>query len=1307
MQSHHPLHAGLLISLLISLLLLLLTLLSIDAPSTAKAAPATPTAQPLTAIIQLASRYDHTCALTSSGGVKCWGANWTGQLGDGTTTYRALAVPVSGLTSTATALATGADHTCVVTSTGSVQCWGGNNKGQLGNGTTSTSYLPVTAVGLEDNVSAVVAGAYHTCALTIAGGVLCWGDNEWGQLGDNTQVAHAIPTSVAGLPGGVTALTAGDYHTCALTTAGAVRCWGGNHYGQLGDGTQTTQPLPVTVNTLGVRVIAMTAGNLHTCAILVTGGLLCWGANGYGQLGDGLTDNRLSPAAVVGLSANVVAVAGGGSHTCALQSISGVAQAFCWGANWHGALGDGTLNNHVTPVAVVGLRPGGTALAAGGSHTCALINSGAPPENAPENGVQCWGSSRYGQLGDSTPLYNATPSPVSDLPTGVVTVAVGEHHTCALQNSRLFCWGANGHGQLAIGDYGDTNLPKPVVGLTDTVTAVTAGKYHTCTLTTAGALFCWGGNGYGQLGNGSASDQSGIGAVQNLTTGVKSVDAGGRHTCALDEQGALFCWGANWDGRLGDGTDTQRVTPVAVQSLPSPVTAVAAGDDHTCALTTAGAVYCWGYNDKGQIGDGTTVEQHTPVKVDGLSSGVIAIAVGASHSCALLDKAIGANRVFCWGGNQAGQVGDGTTVSRTKPVAVPGLPPQLRALIADTDQTCAITEAGGVFCWGANRYGQLGDGTTVDRTQPTAVSNLSSGVVALDAGDYHTCAVTTAGSVLCWGLDNHGQLGAGGQRWRTTPVDVVEEGVAPTVTPTATPEATVTATITSSPTVITATPTSTPTRPPAADGDAFEADDTCASAGEITTNGAIQPHTFHQADDQDWVRFAVTAGITYTIEADAPAPSPADLVLALYAQCNSGATQTQDYDFSPNARLTFVAPTSGVYYLRLRNQQSTVYGATVTYQLSVRALTTNHMPGALIIVAGRNKEEDALQSQIHNVTNRVYRLWRNQGYPAERIRYFATDQNLDPDNDGRADVDGLPDQDNLRTAITQWAVDKVGPQQALTLYLMDHGSYDTLYLDEPRRERLSPQQLDQWLTQLEEAAPGVKITVLLEACNAGSFIDPAQSISKPGRVVIASTGAYELAWATHSGAAFSDPLLDGLAMGKTLLSAFYEAKASAGSGLLGQTAWLDDDGDRVPNDPDDGQAAAQLSFRTVGSLGAGDTLWQPYIVWGEVRRPAIAATSSGEIWAEVRDDRGVQTVVAVIYPPSYQAPTAGEELVAGPPPITLQARGSDRYAGTYSDFTESGDYRIFIYALDQEGLHSSPKEIRFNNGSRLFLPLVR
>jgi len=481
-------------------------------------------------------------------------------------------------------------------------------------------------------------------------------------------------------------------------------------------------------------------------------------------------------------------------------------------------------------------------------------------------------------------------------------------------------------------------------------------------------------------------------------------------------------------------------------------------------------------------------------------------------------------------------------------------------------------------------------------------------------------------------------------------------------------------------------------------------------AKPLTTDGLPQQHSFHAQADQDWLRFPVTANTAYIIEGDVPNDSVADLLLGIYDQCSSGALETQDYSYSPDVRLTFTATQSTDYYIRLVNSKADRYGDDVTYQIAVREVAPAATVGALIIVAGRLQEEDALQAQIHKVTDRVYRLWRNQGYPADRIRYLATDLNRDPDSDGKADVHAMPDNANLRQAITEWATGSLQPGQPLTLYLMDHGGYDKFYLDEPRRERLSPQDLDQWLTTLETAVPGVRVTVIIEACNAGSFIDPDKSISRAGRVVIASSGAYELAWATNSGAFFSDALLDGLAMGKTLLGAFYEAQANTRRSPSAQTPWLDDDGDQVPNSGDDGLEAAKVSFRAAGAFDRSAYLWQPYVVQGEARASDNLVTAGAdnrrEIWAEVRDDGKVESVWAVIYPPGYQPPTDSEALVNGPPPITLQARGNNQYAGLYGAFDAVGNYRIVIYALDDDDLHSPAKEFFFANGSQIFLPTV-
>ena len=361
----------------------------------------------------------------------------------------------------------------------------------------ATASIGIIALGAPaasaTSATQVVNGAAHTCALTSSGGVRCWGDNDFGQLGDGQTVSRSLPGIVSGLSSGAQGIAAGASFTCALLTTGGVQCWGLNNSGQMGDGTGKERHVPVNVSGLASGVQAIAAGGAHACALTTTGGLKCWGLNSDGQLGDGTTKTRRTPVDVTGLTSGVTAVALGATHSCALLSTGGVQ---CWGGNTTGQVGNDTTKKQKTPVDVVGLASGVTNIAAGGLHTCARTSAGA---------AMCWGWNQHGEVGDGTKVDRHVPTDVSGLSTGVAAVIVGDQHSCARTGGTVSCWGDNRAGQLGDGTTDESDVPVAVGGLSGVV-GLGAGEVHTCARTNAGAVECWGSNDSGQLGDGTTDD---------------------------------------------------------------------------------------------------------------------------------------------------------------------------------------------------------------------------------------------------------------------------------------------------------------------------------------------------------------------------------------------------------------------------------------------------------------------------------------------------------------------------------------------------------------------------------------------------------------------------------------------------------------------------------------------------------------------------------------------------------------------------------------------------------------------------------
>jgi alpha-tubulin suppressor-like RCC1 family protein len=376
------------------------------------------------------------------------------------------------------------------------------------------------------------------------------------------------------------------------------------------------------VSTLSPKVSSVAAGQDYTCAVLSDGTVKCWGRNRIGQPGNHTVTFAFIPWTINGVS-NATAVASGGSHTCVLLSNSTVK---CWGDNEVGELGNGTLGGYSTsPVKAVGIS-NASAIAAGGGYSCALLSNGM---------VNCWGGAFGGQLGNGT-SKGASPIPI----------AVNE-----ISNA----------------------------------TAISASGWgvHTCALVSDGHVKCWGRNDFGQLGNGTTA-KSPVPVLVSGISNATAIVAGTFHTCALLTDGHVKCWGANRFGQLGNGTSTTSpprglTTPVSVAGISS-VIAIAAGEDHTCALLSDGTLKCWGRNHKGQLGNGTNIGPEsctiigpygrpyacstTPVDVSGISDAT-AVTAGGTHTCARLSD----GHVKCWGNNAFAQLGN-RTAGRLSPIPV-------------------------------------------------------------------------------------------------------------------------------------------------------------------------------------------------------------------------------------------------------------------------------------------------------------------------------------------------------------------------------------------------------------------------------------------------------------------------------------------------------------------------------------------------------------------------------------------------------------------------------------------------------------
>lgn len=493
-------------------------------------------------------------------------------------------------------------------------------------------------------------------------------------------------------------------------------------------------------------------------------------------------------------------VAGVSSSFSLLLKADGTVWA--WGSNLNGQLGDGTSVSRSVPLPVNGLN-GAVAVSGGADHSLALKADGT---------VWAWGWNNEGQLGIGMWGDRFVPTGVPGL-TSVVAVAGGGYHSLALKSDgTVWTWGSNGYGQLGDGTTTSRMLPVPVLGLTDVV-AVAGGAFHSLALKSDGTVWAWGLNDYGQLGDGTTTN--GLTPVQVTgLQGIATLAGGFRQSLAVKSDGTLWVWGFNGNGNLGDGSYVSRSTPVQVTSLTA-VVAVAGGGDHSLALTSDGTTWAWGNNWSGQLGAGNEfTPTSAPIPVSG-QTGVVAIAVGGTHSLTLKAD----RTVWAWGSDASGQMGTGATIEALTPQRVSlgpvtkvaaggyhvtalgadgtgwswgyaglgalgyatqrdsstpgqmGLPTGIIALANGEIHSLALRSDGTVWTWGSNSYGELGDDTTPARYVPLPVAGLSQ-AVAIAGGYYTSLALKSDGTVWAWGFNLSGELGDGTTINRSLPVQV-------------------------------------------------------------------------------------------------------------------------------------------------------------------------------------------------------------------------------------------------------------------------------------------------------------------------------------------------------------------------------------------------------------------------------------------------------------------------------------------------------------------------------------------------------
>lgn len=723
--------------------------------------------------IQVSAGHDHSLALERDGTVWAWGRNDSGQLGEGTTSSQLIPVQVKNLENVKF-ISAGEYLSLAVKQDGTVWAWGNNYYGTLGDGTHISKPLPVQVQGLT-GIMQVSTGEYYSMALKEDGTVWAWGRNDKGELGNSTTIDQNAPVLVQGLTD-VTQIVAGIGTSLALKKDGTVWAWGDGSFGVLGiaaNRTNSSHPIPVNG---AVDAIAIAGGSMNAYLLKKDDTLWGWGTNGMNEISKDSTVNFPTPSQVT-LNLNpsppkVISTSVPDQGKLVIPK-SEILLTFSESIDpahvsnpENVSLVDEQNNSVPTQVAVEAYQdPLKIAI-------------------TPQNLIPGMKYTLTLKLTDIAGFTMTEPSVIHFMATLPLTseepvLSAGALHSLYITPSNLLAWGENSSGQLGDGTTISRSTPVPVKGLTNVVN-VAAGGYHSLALLRDGTVMAWGNNHFGQIGNGSTTNTNIPVQVSGLIDSV-ALSAGDRHSLALRDDGTVWAWGENQSGQLGDGTNVDQKSPVQVQGLTH-IIAIAAGGQHSLALRYDGTVWAWGKNDVGQLGNGINIDSNQPVQVQNLED-IQSISAGWAHSLALKSD----GTVFSWGDNEYGQLGDGgKEVDLNLPVQIPNLS-GIQSIEAGDDTSFAISKNnisnGNVWAWGSNALNELGDYST-KRVQ-TSPEAIDASAFTVTSGGGHTLIYGNAfghnkafgdTGVWSWGLNTSGQIGDGLTEHAFEPVKALVDG---------------------------------------------------------------------------------------------------------------------------------------------------------------------------------------------------------------------------------------------------------------------------------------------------------------------------------------------------------------------------------------------------------------------------------------------------------------------------------------------------------------------------------------------------